>query len=119
MTAVHIPALKVEQREGLVLVSQRREGQTGTVALHPVHIRHLAEVVGMAPTSDPAAAKLIAALCRRLRVLRERIDMLGADLSNEPDLIHALEQTLVLAELADAFVEDLPDGQPVNPGQAP
>ena len=115
MTAVHIPALKVEQQDGLVLVSQRHDGQVHTVSLHASHVRFLAEQYGLAPTSDPTAAKQIAVLSRRLRVLRERIDMLGADLTHAPDLIDAVQQTLAMAELADAYCEDLPEA----PGQAP
>jgi len=119
MTAEHIPALKVEQQDGLVLVSQRREGQTATVTLHQIHVRHLAEVVGLVPTCDPTAAKQIAALALRLRVLRRRVDELGSDLTNCPDLDHALEQALALAEICDAYIADLPDDLPANPGQAP
>ena len=92
MTAVHIPARKVEQQDGLVFVSQRREGQTATAALHPTHIRFLAEQCGLAPASDPSAAKQIATLALRLRVRHRRIDELGHDLTNCPDLDHALEQ---------------------------
>lgn len=109
MTAVHLPALRVEQQDGLVLVSQRSEGQTATVALHRVHVRFLAEQCGL------SYAKQIATLALRLRVLHRRIDELGADLTNCPDLDHALEQVLALAEVADAYVGDLPD----TPGQAP
>ncbi|MDP3521404.1 MAG: hypothetical protein Q8S02_12365 [Hydrogenophaga sp.] len=109
MTGTFIPSLRVEQQDGLVLVSQRRDGQTATVALHQAHIRHLAEQCGLAP------AKQIATLALRLRVLHRRIDELGYDLTNSPDLDHALEQALALAEIADAYIADLPDA----PGQAP
>lgn len=120
MTSTHIPALRVEQQDGLVLVSQRREGQTATVALHPTHVRFLAEQCGLAPSSDPAAAKQLANLARRLRVLHRRIDELGNWLTNHSDhehadLSHELVLVTALAELADEFVADLPDA----PGQAP
>lgn len=111
----NIPHLRIEREAGMVLVSQRKAGVVSSVVLHPIHVRHLAEVVGLAPTSDPAAAKQIAVLSRRLRVLRERIDMLGADLTHAPDLIDAVQQTLAMAELADAYCEDLPEA----PGQPP
>lgn len=115
MTATHIPALKVEQQDGLVLVSQRHDGQVHAVALHATHVRYLAEQCGLAPASDLTAAKQIATLALRLRVLHRRIDELGHDLTNSPDLDHALEQALALAEIADSYIADLPEA----PGQAP
>lgn len=120
MTAAHIPALKVEQQDGLVLVSQRRDGQVHAVSLHPTHIRYLAEQCGLAPTSDPTVAKQIATLARRLRVLQERIDTLGDFLTHHSDhrhadLSHELTLATALADLADEFVADL--DLPEAPGQ--
>lgn len=109
----NIPHLRIEREAGMVVVSQSKAGVVSSVALHPVHIRHLAEQCGLAP------AKQIATLALRLRVLHRRIDELGHDLTNCPDLDHALEQALALAEICDAFIADLPDDKPANPGQAP
>lgn len=95
----HIPHLRVEREAGMVAVSQSKAGVVSSVALHPIHVRHLAELVGLAPSSAPAAAKQIATLGLRLRMLHRRVDELGTDLTNCPDLDHALEQALALAEI--------------------
>jgi len=105
----NIPHLRIEREAGMVVVSQSKAGVVSSVVLHPAHIRHLAEVVGLAPSSDPAATKQIATLALRLRVLHRRVDELGADLTNCPDIDHALEQALALAEICDAYIADLPD----------
>jgi len=120
MTAVHLPALRVEQQDGLFLVSQRHGGHVQTVSLHPAHIRHLSEVVGLAPNTDPAAATRLATLARRLRVLQRRIDELGDWLTNysdheHADLSHELVLITALAELAEEFVADLPAVQTQGP----
>lgn len=112
MSIESIPSLKIEKRDGLLQLSQRHDGQVHTVSLHPIHIRHLAEEVGLAPSSDPLAAKQIAALARRLRILRERIDTLGDFLTNHSDhryadLSHELTLVTALADLADEFVADV------------
>ena len=109
----NIPHLRIEREAGMVVVSQSKAGVVSSVVLHPAHIRHLAEQCGLAP------AKQIATLALRLRVLHRRIDELGHDLTNSPDLDHALEQALALAEIADAYLADLPDDKPASPGQAP
>jgi hypothetical protein len=105
----HIPHLRVEREAGMVVVSQSKAGVVSPGALHPIHVRHLAELVGLAPSSAPAAAKQIATLGLRLRMLHRRVDELGTDLTNCPDLDHALEQALALAETCDAYIADLPD----------
>jgi hypothetical protein len=111
----NIPHLRIEREAGMVVVSQSKAGVVSSVVLHPTHLRHLAEQCGVAPTSDPTAAKQIATLAVRLRVLHRRIDELGHDLTNSPDLDHALEQALALAEIADAYLADLPAAQAQAP----
>lgn len=120
MTAEHIPHLRIEREAGMVVVSQSKAGVVSSVSLHPAHVRHLAEVIGLAPTGDPAAAKLVATMARRLRVLRDRIDTLGDFLTHHSDhehadLSHELTLVTALADLADEFVADLPDAQAQAP----
>lgn len=120
MTSEHIPHLRIEREAGMVTVSQSKAGVVSSVALHPTHVRHLAEVCGLAPASDLSAAKQLATLARRLRVLHRRIDELGNWLTNHADhehadLSHELVLVTALAELADEFVADLPDAQAQAP----
>lgn len=73
-----IPELKVERMNDgqgtLILLEQDNSGNSETVALHPIHLRFLAEQFGLVPTSDPEGAKTIATLQRRLRLLRDRLE---------------------------------------------
>lgn len=43
------------------------------VAIHPLHLRHMAEKMGLVESSDPQAAKTIATLQRRMVALASRI----------------------------------------------
>lgn len=115
-----IPNLKIERMDdglgdGLILLEQRdNSGNVSSIAIHPIHLRHMAEKFGLVETSDPQARKTIGALARRLRLLRDRIDHLGDYLTNYSDHAHAnldYEMTYITATaaLADEFCADLDD----------
>jgi hypothetical protein len=116
----NFPELKIEQMndgmgEGLILLEQDSCGQVDRVSIHPVHLRYMAEKFGLIETADPQAAKTIAKLERRLRLLRDRIDHLGNWLTNVSDREHAdldYEITYIEAtsDLADEFCADM-EGQ--------
>ncbi|RZI41508.1 hypothetical protein EGT07_18175 [Herbaspirillum sp. HC18] len=76
-----IPELKFEQMDDeqgtLILLEQDSGGNIDRLALHPIHLRYLAEKCGLVPTSNPDGAKTIATLQRRLRLLQSRIEHLS------------------------------------------
>lgn len=84
-----IPELKIEriadQHGTLILLEQDNGGNVDRVAIHPLHLRYMAEQFGLVPTSDPDGARTIATLQRRLRLLRDRIDHLSDWLANHSD----------------------------------
>ena len=118
-----IPNLKIEHMEdgigdGLILLEQDdNSGNVTSVAIHPIHLRYMAEKFGLVEASDPRALKTIATLTRRLRVLRERIDHLGEYLTKFSDHAHAdLEYELTYitatADLANEFCAELIEVRP-------
>ena len=112
----NIPELKIEmtddgQGDGLIFLEQDSCGNIDCVAIHPIHLRYMAEKMGLVESSDPTAAKTIATLQRRMLALRDRIESLAdwmarysdhkhADLSHETTLLHAM------ADLAREWCHD-------------
>ncbi|MBP6853635.1 MAG: hypothetical protein KA164_18715 [Rhodoferax sp.] len=113
-----IPNLKIERMEdgigqGLILLEQDdNSGNIASVAIHPIHLRYMAEKFGLVETGDPHARKTVATLTRRLFLLRDRIDHLGDYLTNNSDHAHAnldyeLTYITATAALADEFCAEL------------
>ena len=116
-----IPELKIEmmddgQGDGLILLEQDNCGNIDRVAIHPIHLRYIAEKMGLVESSDPTAAKTIATLQRRMLALRDRIESLAdwmarysdhkhADLSHETTLLHAM------ADLASEWYHDFEESE--------
>ena len=125
-----IPHLTIEVLPGgLIRLENESMGDSYTVDVHPVHIRLMAEKMGLLQTSNPLAAKTIATLQRRLVALRDRISHLGEYLALHSDSQHAdlsYEQTYATAsaDIADEFCADFenpqsfeqPTSAPPNPG---
>jgi hypothetical protein len=109
----NIPGLKVEKTDdGLILFEQDDGGNVERVAIHPLHLRYMAEKTGLIATSDVQAAKTIATLERRLRLLRHRIDHLGNWLTNHSDRKHAdldyeVTYAVATADIAEEFCADI------------
>jgi hypothetical protein len=123
-----IPELKIEHMidgtgEGLILLEQDSGGNIDRVAIHPVHLRYMAEKMGLIETADPQAARTIAKLERRLRLLRDRIDHMGNYLANHSDHRHAdlsyeVTYMTATADLADEFCAEFESNdKPVEHGQ--
>lgn len=123
----NIPELKIEfmadgQGDGLILLEQDSCGNIDRVAIHPIHLRYLAEKMGLTETSDPQAAKTIATLQRRMILLRDRIDHLGDYLTNYSDREHAnleYELTYITAtsDIAQEFCLEFDDDVRTARGQ--
>jgi hypothetical protein len=112
----------------VIFLSQPAEGYNDPdkICLHPWQLRAVCERFGIFETSDPQAQKTIAALTRRLLVLRERIDHMACWLANHSDSKHAdlsYEQTYATAtaDIAGEFCTELEGVQPSTepPKQAP
>lgn len=111
-----IPELKIEfmadgMGDGLILLEQDSCGNVDRVAIHPIHLRYMAEKIGLVETSDPQAARTIATLTRRLLALNERIQHLDYWLRTVSDSAHAnldYEQSYAeaTADIAREFCAD-------------
>jgi len=90
----------------------------GSVLIHPWQLRAVCEQFGII-ASDPQTAKTITTLTRRVRLLRERIDLLADYLANNSDSEHAdlgYEQTYAraTADIAGEFCAELVETAPAN-----
>ena len=121
-----IPALTIEQldpsnSDGLILLEQDSCGNVDRVAIHPLHVRHLAEKFGLVPTCGLEAARTIATITRRMRLLAERVQHLNDWLREQSDTRHAdftYEQTYsqATADLATEFCLELDERFNANNG---
>lgn len=89
-----IPDLNIERivdgtGEGLILLEQESTGNIDRIAIHPIHLRYMAEKFGLVASSDPQAQKTIATLQRRLLMLNDRVEHLADYLANHSDHKHA------------------------------
>jgi hypothetical protein len=125
MTIEHdnIPGLNIEQMEdkqgSLILLEQDSGGNLDRVAIHPIHLRYMAEKFGLIETSDPRAAKTIATLQRRMVNLRDRIENLADWMARHSDHKHAnltyeTTQLQALQDLAREWCHDF-DGEQAAP----
>ena len=112
-----IPAVNIELIEdgiekGLIVLNTCIDWEPMEIKIHPLHVRYIAEKIGLIETSDPQAAKTIAKLERRLLMLRDRIDHIADWLVNHSDSEHAnlsYEQTYATAtaDIAAEFCAEL------------
>lgn len=123
-----IPALTIEQLDasngdGLILLEQDSGGNVDRVAIHPLHVRHLAEKFGLVSTCDLEAARTIATMTRRMRLLAERVQHLNGWLHEQSDTRHAdltYEQSYsqATADLAIEFCHELDERLSASNGSA-
>lgn len=123
-----IPDLKIELMDdshgSLILLEQDSGGNIDRVAIHPIHLRYMAEKMGLADTSDPQALKTVTTLQRRMVLLRDRIDKLHHYLVNHSDHKHAdlsYEVTYATAciDMADEFCADFAAAEPSDGAPTP
>jgi hypothetical protein len=99
-------SINLEQECGL--------GEVSRITLHPIHLRLLAEEVGLVPTSDPEANRTIARLSRQMRTLLQRIGQLddwlnAAAQRGHEDLQDECTYSLATWELAREWAAELPE----------
>ena len=95
-------------------MEQNSCGNVDRVAIHSIHLRYMAEKMGLMATSDPQALKTIAALQRRMLALRDRIESLAdwmAQYSDHKhaDLSHEITQLNAMADLAREWCFEFED----------
>lgn|SRR5690606_20506332 len=106
-----IPGLTIEHVDdgggGLIVLEQEGCGSTDRVALHPIHLRYLAEKFGLVESSDVQAQKTIATLRRRLAMLNSRVAHLARYLADCSDHEHAdlMYETTYARATADLSAE--------------
>lgn len=125
----NIPELKIEfmadgQGDGLILLEQDSCGNVDRVAIHPIHLRYMAEKMGLIEASDPQAAKTIATLARRLQLLNSRIQHLDNWLrtlsdSDHADLNYEIGFSGGTSDMAAEFCAELDDLDPQAAAPAP
>ena len=116
LTHHELTAEWVNDKQGPSIMLSQPDGnyeEPSAVLIHPWQLRAVCEQFGII-ASDPQAEKTIAALKRRLQVLRERVEHLANFLANHSDSKHAdlsYEQTYATAtaEIADEFCAELVD----------
>lgn len=125
----NIPELKIEfmadgQGDGLILLEQDSCGNVDRVAIHPLHLRYMAEKMGLVETSDLQAQKTIAMLTRRLQLLNSRIQHLDNWLrtlsdSDHADLSYEIGFSGGTSDMAAEFCAELDDLDPQAAAPAP
>ena len=110
-----IPDLKIElmndSHGSLILLEQDSCGNLDRVAIYPLHLRYMAEKMGLIETSDPTAQKTIATLQRRMLALRDRIEGLADWMAKysdhkHADLSHETTRLYAMADLAREWCHD-------------
>lgn len=124
----NIPELNIElmddKQGSLILLEQDSGGNTDRVAIHPIHLRYMAEKFGLVATSDPTAHKTIATLSRRLQLLNSRIQHLDNWLrtmsdSDHADLTYEVGFSGGTADMAAEFCAELTNTGPQDATPAP
>jgi hypothetical protein len=100
-----------DEKGSFIILTQNNCGNAESVAIHPLHLRYMAEKFGLIETSDPQADKTIATLKRRLTALHGRIEHLQGWLANHSDHKHAdlsyeLTYATATMDIADEFIAD-------------
>ena len=123
----HIPGIRVSLGDDDQLwIEQDFSGTVNSVSLHRIHLRYLAEKLGLVSTTDGQALKTIATLTRRMKVLQFRIGHLADFLAQYSDHAHAdldyeTDYARCTADLADEFCAELDEVETdlVNGGASP
>ncbi|MDO9333212.1 MAG: hypothetical protein Q7T57_01650 [Dehalococcoidales bacterium] len=118
----NIPELKIEFiddgiGQGLISLEQDGCGNQDCVAIHPIHLRYMAEQFGLIEACDQQSQKTIAMLTRRLLCLRDRVDHLANRLMTHSgiensDMFYNQTYARATADVALEFCVDLDIGIP-------
>lgn len=113
-----IPRVSIEPlQNGCIRLASDSGGQTGTVEIHPVHVRYLAEQYGTKGKRfavDGSEFRTLTELRRRLLVLKDRVELLASRLclrgdEEHADLAYEKDYATATAEICEAFCFDFDD----------
>ena len=127
-----IPHLKIEVLEnGNIRLENESMGDSYAVDIHPIHLQHLAEKMGLAREVTVTASELVRDMGRYKRALvliRDRAEQLhqniyGLSQLGHEDMSIEVAQSAALADIADHICvefersvhEPLPDGHEASP----
>lgn len=110
-----MPHLKIQLLEGgLVRLENESMGDSYMVDIHPIQLRHLAEIMGLlreVSASEADTMRTVVELQRRLLALKDRIDHLGEYLALHSDHRHAdlsyeTNYATATADICEAYCAD-------------
>jgi len=120
-----IPHLKIERLEnGCVRLENESMGESYCVDVHPLHLRYIAEKLGLMPAASDAEAnahRMVDKLARRIKILQSRITFLDEQLWLNPDpecadITGERIMSDALVDLVDEFVQEIDEsGAVVTP----
>lgn len=118
----HIPHLNIETLEnGNLRLENESMGDSYCVDIHPIHLRMMAERLGLVremSASEADALRTVDKLARRLRVLQSRIEQLQRWLADAPDMENADINTEywfndATLDLANEFLREIDESRAV------
>lgn len=121
----NIPALSIERNDdGTITLEQDWCGNVDRVAVHPLHLRFIAERMGLVrevSASEADMVRTVATVKRRMLLLQNRVKHLHEMLlivagAGREDLDYELTHCGATLDLLDEFVEDL--AEPVTQSHA-
>ncbi len=121
-TTERIPELKIEHdpETNTLMLEQEWSGNVDRIELHPLHVRLMAEKIGLLSPRDNGYHPSAATLTRRLLVLRERINHLAKHLAlysdhDHADLDYETDYANATSDIAIEFCADFAPAR-VEPG---
>lgn len=115
----HIPDLRIEavQHDGANLLRIEQidgSGQSYIIDLHPLHVHHLAERLGIIDAAHRGAIEEVRALRRRMLLLRDRIDELDdivrkSGIDRHADITELSTYSFATIQMANEFCADIPE----------
>ena len=122
-----IPHLKIERlANGCIRLENEAAGESYVVDIHPLHLRYMAEKLGLAremSASEADALRTIDKLARRLNVLHDRIYQMDRWLWEHPDATDAdisieIWYSAATLELSNEFQAEIAESHQVTPRRA-
>lgn len=112
-----------EAGDGLIAIEQQDGGGSGRVLIHPIHLRHMAEQLGLSAANDQQQLRTIQTLQRRLVAITGRVTDLAAWMAQHSDhehadLSHEMTTLNAICDLANEWCADF-SGNGANTSSGP
>lgn len=118
--AVEFPDLSIKfeidaNGDGLIFLEQYADGETESTVMHTLHLRYMAEKLGLVNAISAEDAKAKITFKRRMRTLRRKMNDLSACLEGEPhtgevDVRRAVMLAESTGDLVHEYCEEMDDG---------